>query len=80
LRPSGRMRKKVERRQLFATGKINVKTIRSRGKEYHQRWIYIPAQLIDSGEWPFEDNEPVVFVIDEKHHRVVMQKLIPQPI
>jgi hypothetical protein len=73
------MKKKTER-PLFASAKINVKIIKSRGKEYKQRWIYCPSTLVDSGKWPFQDNEPVLFVIDEPRHRVVIQKITPEPV
>jgi len=72
--------KQIRKQLTFGTGKINVKIIKSRGKEYRQRWIYIPAQLVDSGKFPFKDGEPVLFVIDEKNNRVVIQKLTPQPV
>lgn len=72
--------KQVQKQLTLGTGKINVKIIKSRGKEYRQRWIYIPAKLVDSGKFPFKDDEQVVFVIDEKNNRVVIQKLTPQPL
>lgn len=62
----------------YAAGKINVKIIKSRGKQYFQRWIYVPSQLIDSGAFPFADNEPVLLVVDTKKEQVVIQKLRPQ--
>ena len=74
------MPKKKTEQQLVATGKLNIKYIRSRGKTYEQRWLYIPARLIDSGKFPFEANETVVFVLDEKRQQVILQKLRIQPI
>jgi hypothetical protein len=62
----------------YAAGKINVKIIKSRGKTYKQRWVYVPAQLIDSGTFPFADNEPVLLVVDRKNEQVIIQKLRPQ--
>ena len=64
----------VKKEIISATGKINVKIITSRGKEYRQRWVYIPAELIDSGKFPFGDNEKVEFLIDEQKHRLVIAK------
>jgi hypothetical protein len=77
------MKKKAEGKQtgqIAATGKLNVKFIKSRGKTYEQKWLYVPAKLIDSGKFPFEANETVVFIIDEKKNQVVLQKLKTQPI
>lgn len=70
--------KQSEKKEIYAAGKINVKIIKSRGKVYKQRWIYAPAQLIDSGKFPFQDNEPVLLVIDEENEQVLIQKLRPQ--
>ena len=63
---------------IYAAGKINVKVIKSRGKVYKQRWVYVPAQLIDSGTFPFADNEPVLLVVDSRNEQVIIQKLRPQ--
>ena len=75
-RLEGRRAKKL----VMATGKINVKRIESRGRTYFQKWLYIPAALVDSGRFPFEDNEPVLFVIDEKNNQVILQKITPKPL
>ena len=76
------MKRRAERGQpqVFAPGKINVKVIKSRGREYRQRWCYIPARLIDSGKFPFADDEPILFVIDEQNERLVIQKITPRPV
>jgi hypothetical protein len=73
------MKKKVE---IFAYGKVNVKIIKSKeyGKEYRQRWAYFPAELIESGKFPFEDNEKIVFRIDEKNSQVIIQKATLPPL
>lgn len=70
--------KRAEKQPSHAAGKINVKVIKSRGKVYKQRWVYVPAQLIDSGTFPFADNEQVLLVVDEKNEEVIIQKLRPQ--
>jgi hypothetical protein len=70
--------KQFQKKVNYAAGKINVKIIRSRGKEYRQRWVYVPAQLIDSGTFPFADNEPVLLVVDSRNEQVIIQKLRPQ--
>jgi hypothetical protein len=57
-----------------------VKIIKSRGKVYRQRWVYLPAQLIDAGDFPFHDNEPILVVVDAPKKRVILQKLTPQPL
>lgn len=72
----GRKRVSKEERP-FAPAKINVKTIRSKGHEYIQRWLYFPADLIDSGKFPFQDDEKVLLVIEGD--RVIIQKLLPRP-
>ena len=73
-------KKRTKPTDLVATGKLNVKFIKSRGKVYTQRWLYIPAKLIDSGKFPFEADETVVFVLDEKRQQVILQKLRTQPV
>lgn len=74
----GEVAKQKQQKMIYASGKINVKTIKSRGKTYKQRWAYIPARLIDSGKFPFEDDEPILFLIDEKNSQVIIQKLTPK--
>lgn len=70
--------KQSVKKPIYAAGKINVKIIRSRGKVYKQRWVYVPAQLIDSGTFPFADNEQVLLVVDSRNEQVIIQKLRPQ--
>jgi len=72
--------KKKTNPSLVATGKLNVKFIKSNGKTYTQKWLYIPAKLVDSGKFPFEADETVVFIIDEQKQRVILQKLQTEPI
>jgi len=62
----------------YAPGKINVKIIKSHGREYRQRWIYVPAQLIDAGTFPFSDNEPVLLIVDKENDQVLIQHMRPQ--
>jgi hypothetical protein len=59
--------------QIFAPARINVKTIKSKGHRYTQRWVYLPADLVDSGKFPFRDREKVLLVIEGE--RVIIQKL-----
>ena len=68
-------KKRTKPTDLVATGKLNVKFIKSRGKIYSQKWLYIPAKLIDSGKFPFEADETVVFIVDPKKQQVILQKL-----
>ena len=70
--------KQSVKKPILAAGKINVKIIKSRGKVYKQRWVYVPAQLIDSGTFPFADNEQVLLVVDSRNEQVIIQKLRPQ--
>jgi hypothetical protein len=59
----------------FAPTKINVKRITAKNHEYIQRWLYIPSRLVESGKFPFSDNEQVLLVIEG--NRVIIEKLRP---
>lgn len=71
----GRKRSPREER-IFASARINVKTIKSKGHVYTQRWVYLPGELFESGKFPFLDREKVVLVIEGD--RVIIEKLRPR--